>query len=280
MAIKEIKNSDYLILQWWTSSVAHTYLLIKILNKIYFRKKILIEFHEVLDPLENKLLPLRLYAKLMSRLIFKNNYKYVTHSKNDAQLLIKKYNLESEQFQVVDHGSYDNFNQKLSVKKDSSKCNILFFGLLRPYKGVEYLVDAFQKLDHSKFSLTIAGEIWENYDIAKKITSNINFIPKYLSDQEVIEQFNQADVLVLPYTRASQSGVAHIAVSYGLPVIVTPVGGLKESMGKYQGTVFISPKSSKAIVAALNQIFPNRHQRYPNPHPWSKTVEQYQEVLK
>jgi len=275
-AINQIKQNDCIILQWWTSSVAHTYLLIKILNKIFWKKKLIIEFHEVLDPFENSLLPLRIYVKLMSKLIFKNNHAYVTHSESDKKLLISKYSLDKKRFFVVDHGSYDNFYKKLEVKKDLNKCNILFFGLIRPYKGVETLVEAFNKLDKNKFTLTIAGEVWENYKF--DVPSDVRFIPRYLIDDEVVEEFNKADVLVLPYLRASQSGAAHIAISYGLPVIATPVGGLKESLSVYAGTTFV--KDSLEIVKALNSLYLNRHKRFDNPHPWSKTIEQYERVLK
>ena len=279
-SLKELRKGDYIILQWWTSSVAHTYLFLKIWNKLLLRKKMIIEFHEVLDPFENSFLPLRLYVKVMSKLIFNNNYAYVTHSEMDKKVLLKKYNLNKKKFFVVDHGSYDNFLKKVTTKKDQNKCNILFFGLLRPYKGVEYLIEAFKELDKDKFNLTIAGEVWENYPIASHIDSTIRFIPRYLTDEEVIEEFNRADVLVLPYLRASQSGAAHIAISYGLPIIATAVGGLKESLDKYKGTTFVKTKDSKEIVKALNRTYLRREQRFENPHPWSKSVKQYGEVLK
>ena len=59
---------------------------------------------------------------------------------------------------------------------------------------------------------------------------------KYISDEEVPYFFSAANLLALPYTRASQSGVAHIGISYGMPIVASQVGGLAESLGQYEGT--------------------------------------------
>jgi glycosyltransferase involved in cell wall biosynthesis len=279
-ALRKLAGCDYIIIQWWTSSVAHTYFLIKAANAVFFRKKIILEFHESLDPYENENPLLRLYVRLITPLIFRGNYAYVAHSHHDKKILCEKYGLQVSRFHVVSHGSYDNFLMNMEEKKETTKCNILFFGLIRPYKGVEYLIDAYELLDKSKYNLTIAGEIWEGYDLTGKIPQGVRFIPRYLSDEEVAREFNNADVVVLPYTRASQSGVAHIAVSYGLPVIVTPVGGLVESMGQYDGALFVNPQDPVAIAGALNRIYPDRYKRYSNPCPWSRTFGQYEKILK
>ena len=96
-AIRFLKkeNPDIIILQWWTGSVAHTYLLLKILNKLFFKKKIIIEFHEVQDVAEAKIPLVKPYMKLMSKLLFKNLNGYVCHSKSDAKLLKKAYNVKN-----------------------------------------------------------------------------------------------------------------------------------------------------------------------------------------
>ena len=77
---------------------------------------------------------------------------------------------------------------------------------------------------------------------------------EYISDEEVPIIFSASDVLVLPYTRASQSGVAHIGISYGMPIIASKVGGLAESLEKYDGTVFVSPQDVQGLSAALADV--------------------------
>ncbi|MFH1209977.1 MAG: glycosyltransferase [archaeon] len=289
-AIKFIKkeNPNVIILQWWTSSAAHTYWILKLINKFYLKKKIIIEFHETLDPLEENKSILRFYVKFMAKRLFDNKDAYVTHSNNDKNLISKKYNLNKNRVFIVPHGAYDHFFKKINLKKDKKICNLLFFGLIRPYKGVEYLIEAFNKIPKNqidKFRLYICGETWEGCDLNTKIKNSkyknrIKFINKYLSDDETNYYFNLADVVVLPYLRASQSGAAHIAISYGLPVICSKVGGLSESMNKYEGTIFVRSKDTKKITQAILKSYKIKSKIYANPHPWSKTIEAYKEVLK
>jgi len=222
----------------------------------------------------------------MSKLLFKKFDAYVCHSKSDAKLLEKAYNVSP--ISVVPHGSYDSFKKKIKVKKDKNVCNILFFGLIRQYKGLRYLIEAFDKIPENQinnYQLYIVGEAWEDTnpeELVKnsKYKNKINLVNRYVSDDEVNKFFSIADVVVLPYLRASQSGAAHIATGYGIPVIVSSVGGLKESMKDYQGTTFVKPKDSTAIKDNILKIYPNRTKRYPNPHSWEKTTEKFQEVFK
>lgn len=280
------ENPDTIIFQWWSGTVAHTYLLLKIWNKLFLKKKIIMEFHEVLDTAEAKIPVVKTYIKYMSKVLFKNFDAYVCHSKSDAKLLKEKYNLKK--VSVVPHGSYDNFREKIKIKKDPNVCNILFFGLIRPYKGLDYLIEAFNKIPDSKiknYHLYIVGESWEGCNPKElinkgKYKKNITLINRYVSDEEVNKYFSLSDVVVLPYTRASQSGAAHIATSYGLPVIVSNVGGLKESMKDYEGTTFIEPKDSEAIKTALLKIYKKKNKRYKNIHSWDKTIKEFEEVFK
>jgi glycosyltransferase involved in cell wall biosynthesis len=104
--------------------------------------------------------------------------------------------------------------------------------------------------------LLIAGEAWEDqYSISRAEESpdkeKIRLYSKYIGDSEVPYFFSAADALVLPYTRASQSGVAHIGISYGMPIIATEVGGLVESLGKYEGSFFVPPEDEKSLTSAL-----------------------------
>ena len=83
----------------------------------------------------------------------------------------------------------------------------------------------------------------------------------------------------MPYIRASQSGPAHIATDYGLPVITSKVGGLKESMKDYEGTIFVKPKDSEGIKKELLKIYDKRGKRYKNVHSWDKTIKAFEEIL-
>ena len=274
------EKPEYIILQWWTSSIAHTYLLLKFMNKILFKSKLIIEFHETVDPLEDKIFILKLYLKTINRLLFNNLNCYITHSDFDKRFIEEKYKLASDKVFVVPHGSYEHF-VKRRYERRSGKFNILFFGLLRPYKGVEYLIKAFNKISKDKidnFHLTIIGETWEDYNLPKELInksrykSNITFVNRYVTDEEVDSYFSKADVAVFPYVRASQSGAAHVAISYGIPVIVSKVGGLEYSMSNYKGTLFVEPKKVNQISKKIFEARKLRNRRFPNPLPWRKTI--------
>lgn len=265
-AVKLIKNSDACIFEWWTSSVSHMYLVIGILLKIW-KVPIILEFHEVVDTLEESILPIRAYSKVMGKLIRNLASEYVVHSEADRKLVSERYDIDEKRISIIPIGL---FYQYASLDKSESRKFlgivennvILFFGLLRPYKGVTYLIQAFESLPDTlreNTSLVIAGEPWEDKEALElarlsPYSSQIKLYPEYISDEEVPIFFSSADVLVLPYIRASQSGVAHIAISYGMPIVASKVGGLVESLSKYSGSVFVPATDIDALSHALSSL--------------------------
>jgi len=79
-----------------------------------------------------------------------------------------------------------------------------------------------------------------------------------VADSEVPVYFSAADMLVLPYTRASQSGVAHIAMAYGLPIVASRVGGLAEGLESYQGAFFINSENIKELREQIMKVLEKR----------------------
>jgi len=292
-AYRIAEKSNAIILQWWTSSVSHMYLFVESMNKISEKIPVIIEFHEVVDPLENSILPIKVYSRIMGRLVRRFASHYVVHSKADLELISKTYSIPEENITVIPHGIYDHY-PKLK-KGDARKALgiedefvILFFGLLRPYKGVKYLIKAFESLPEEilkRSKLLIVGETWEDREsvtLAKKSkhSERILLVNRYVADDELPLYFSAADVVVLPYTRASQSGVAHIAMTFGLPVVATKVGGLLESLGAYSGTIFVEPCDSDSIKSALIRVFNHREQHSPpDDYRWEKIALKWSDLL-
>ena len=291
-AFKITKKADVIIFQWWTSSVAHMYLVLEVFN--VRRKPIIIEFHEVVDPLESSILPIRIYSKIMGNLIRKLATHYVVHSNSDKELITKSYGIEKDSIVVIPHGIYDQYNKiESSIAKTRAGIKddfiVLFFGLLRPYKGVKYLISAFEHLPRDlieKSRLLIVGETWEDkksVEFAKesRYSNKITVVDRYVSDEDVALYFSTADVLVLPYTRASQSGVAHIGMAFGLPIIASEVGGLKESLGKYEGTVFVQPEIAKDIAKALMSVLDEKREfEVPEELTWKEIAKKWFKLVK
>jgi glycosyltransferase involved in cell wall biosynthesis len=107
----------------------------------------------------------------------------------------------------------------------------LFFGRLLPYKGLDYLLAAFRRLDPGKFSLLIAG-----------------------ADKEFPVVFNQAHVVALPYVAASQSGVAYLAFAFERPVLSTRVGGLPDVVCDGFNGFLVEPRSEEQLAEALEKL--------------------------
>ncbi|MDI6885020.1 MAG: glycosyltransferase [archaeon] len=287
-AFRIVKEADVIVFQWWTSSVAHMYLALELLN--LRRRPIIIEFHEVVDPLESSILPIRIYSKLMGKVIRRLATRYVVHSNSDKELISKNYGIEEEIIEVIPHGIYDHYKKRerdiakaiVGIKEDFV---ILFFGLLRPYKGVKYLIKAFESLPEDvveKSRLLIVGETWEDKETKElarvsKFSNKIKVVDRYVSDDEISLYFSASDVLVVPYTRASQSGVAHIGMTFGMPIIASEVGGLKDSLGKYEGTVFVQPRSTEDITTALMYVFDEQRREFETPEElrWKEIAKKW-----
>lgn len=138
--------------------------------------------------------------------------------------------------------------------------NLLFFGLIREYKGLDILIEAFSKLD-SSYNLIIAGEPYGSFEKYAKLIEqspnreNIYLETEYIPDNKVPLYFSAADLCILPYRSATQSGIGSIATYYEVPVVTTDVGGLKEMFeGKGTGIV-VEQISGKAIKEAILRFF-------------------------
>jgi glycosyltransferase involved in cell wall biosynthesis len=149
----------------------------------------------------------------------------------------------------------DSREARLQLGLDPQKKTLLFFGLIRPYKGLSELIAAFALLDDS-YQLLIAGEVYGDeqvYRLAlqKLPYSNWKFVNRYLPDAEVDTYFAAADLVVLPYLNATQSGIRAMALSQKRAVLCTNVGGLAEGL-QAQGHGFELP--SVAPLAFSNEV--------------------------
>lgn len=291
--LKEV-SPDVVILQWWTSSVAHMHLLISLISALSTKAKAIIEFHEVVDPLEESILPIRIYSRIMGRFLVRRASLYVTHSESDRRLIASKYRIPDERVHVIPHGLYDQYE---AASKDEARKKlgldgdyvILSFGLIRPYKGIPNLIRAFGELPGDiaqRSRLLIAGEIWEDREAVTqaiagcKYNERITLVDDYIPDDAIPLYFNASDIVVLPYLRASQSGVAHIAMAFGKPIVVSKVGGLEESMADYAGTYFVPPGDTTAIKEAILKLYIERPAAYEPPNRgWDVVKEKYGAVI-
>jgi glycosyltransferase involved in cell wall biosynthesis len=137
----------------------------------------------------------------------------------------------------------------------------LFFGYVRHYKGLDVLLDAWPRVRaHRPVELLVAGEFYEDPvpyrdKVAALGSPAVRLLDHYLPDAEVETVFKAADVVVLPYRSATQSGVTHVAYAMGLPVITTDVGGLAETVVPGVTGLVARPEDPEALAEAVLSYF-------------------------
>ena len=171
---------------------------------------------------------------------------------------------------IMNHPLYSHFGEKLPRAEaekmlglEPGKKNILFFGLIRQYKGLDILLEAFKDLDDS-YQLIIAGEPYGSFDPYQELIDKsgckdrIKLFPQYIKDSEVKKYFSAADITVLPYRSATQSGISSVSYHFEVPMIVTSVGGLKETIGD-RGTGLVADEvTPECIKKEIEYYFSDR----------------------
>jgi len=166
------------------------------------------------------------------------------------------------------HPVYDQFGEAISQEAARTKLSIeqngkvlLFFGLVRTYKGLHVLLHALPRVVR-KFPealLLVAGEFYEDVDIYRKqisklgIGNHVRLVDRYIPSGEVRDYFSAADVVVQPYIKATQSGVIQTAFQFAIPVIATDVGGLSEAVG--DAGLIVPADNPGALGSAIERFF-------------------------
>jgi glycosyltransferase involved in cell wall biosynthesis len=284
------EHPDVTVFQWWSATVLHSYLLLAVVTRL-LRGRVVVEFHEVLDTGEARMPFVRIYVRLVLPLLLRLACGLVVHSEFDRAAIRRHYRSGRCPVLLVPHGPYDQYSappEKVHANHDDSSCNFLFFGVIRPFKGLEDLVAAFDAIPETevaRYRLTIVGETWEGWTkpaelIARsRYRDRITFINRYVHDDEVRQIFALADAVVLPYHRSSASGPLQIAMSCGLPVVVTAVGGLPEAVADYGGAILVPPRDPAALGRALVQVADLKGHRFSDHHSWAIAVDRYDRLF-
>jgi glycosyltransferase involved in cell wall biosynthesis len=276
----------YVVFQWWTGAVLHTYLALAILARL-LRAHVVIEFHEAQDVGEAERRWVRAYVHRIAPFLFWCASRFVVHSAYDRSLISEQFGIETSDVTVIQHAAYSHYRGG-AARTRRAECNLLNFGVIRSFKGVEDLVRAFDGMPPavaSNFHLTVVGETWEGWTLpgelirASRYRDRITFVNRYVSDDEVDAAFAAADIVVLPYRRSSQSGPLHVAMDYGLPVVVTAVGGLVEAVAGYEGAVLVEPGDPGALADAIGRAQRLVGKRFRLARDWSATARQFRALL-
>ena len=163
------------------------------------------------------------------------------------------------------HPMFEHFGARLNRNEACAKLGLdaeynylLFFGLIRDYKGLDMLLEAFEKVEDKSLRLLVAGEFYndkEQYRVAlERVGDRVVLHDRFIPDAEVASYFSVADALVLPYRTATQSGVTQIAYNFSVPMVVTRVGGLPEIVPDGKVGLVCEP-NAESIREAIQQLY-------------------------
>lgn len=162
--------------------------------------------------------------------------------------------------------------------------SLLAFGAVRPYKGIDVALDALDGLPSGvRVHLTVAGRMWQGAGELRErarrlgIDDRVEFVDRYVPDDEAAMRFAACDAVILPYRSASQSGVVQLAFAHGRPVIATRVGGLPQSVRHGIDGLLCAPEDPRALADAILAML-EQHERLTagvSPAPESSSQERY-----
>lgn len=253
-------NADAIIMEWWHPYFAPCYF---VLTKLLKKCRKLFICHNVFP---HERFPM---DRWLTKVTLKQGDKFVVQSRTDADDLIQI--IPRADYIVTPHPTYNAFRMKGISREEARKLidldletpMLLFFGFVREYKGLRYLLKALPiaKEAFPMIKLWIVGDFGTDRDEYIKIIEeneideSIVIIDGYVPDQEVEQYFAATDLVVLPYTSATQSGIAQIAYGFEKPVIATNVGGLPDVIEDGKTGYIVEKENELELAEAINKFF-------------------------
>lgn len=188
----------------------------------------------------------------------KHSRHVIVHGNRLKDDLCRTFRRDPDEVSVIPHGNYSLYLHWDRPGIGEETNNILFFGSIWRYKGLEYLIRAEPYLAEAldRFRITIAG-VGEDLAPYRRLMVrewNYEILNTFIPDEKVAELFRKASVVVLPYIEASQSGVAPLALSFGKPVVVTNVGSIPELIENGKTGFVVEPADSAGLARAILAI--------------------------
>ncbi len=197
-----------------------------------------------------------------ARNVFESMDAVIVHSETGARRMEQVVGLPKERIRVIPHGSFDYLTEMPNEKPLPAELEgaegpvILFFGLMRPYKGIDLLLEAFAEVDGAE--LWIVGN--PRMDIeplrarAKGLPGKVRWLPRFIHDDEIPAIMRRADLLVLPYRDGEQSGVLYTGLAFEKPMVISNVGGLGDVAREHDAAKLVEPGDVAALAGALTEL--------------------------
>ena len=184
-------------------------------------------------------------------------------SEHAASRLRNETSLEPGRIHVIPHGALDYLTRLPDERPLPPELEgaegpvILCFGVIRPYKGVDVLLEAFAELEGAELWIVgrpLSLDVAELERLAPAAPGRVRFVPRYVPDAEVPAIMRRADLVVLPYRDVDQSGVLYTALAFGKPIVASAVGGFPEVIQGHGAGRLVPSGDPAALAACLREL--------------------------
>ena len=203
------------------------------------------------------------------KLLYRMQNEILVHTSFIKDQIVNHFKIWPGKIHVAHHGVYkrdknidltqQDSRKELNLRQNSTV--ILFFGIIQAYKGFDTLTRSIDLLgENSNLEILVAGRVSKEYKkefeslVSKTGNKNYTYLLKYVSEEEVEQCFTAADVTVLPYKEASQSGVLFMSYTYGVPVIAPDLGGFSEDILPTKTGYLFEPNNPASLAATILQF--------------------------
>jgi glycosyltransferase involved in cell wall biosynthesis len=205
------------------------------------------------------------------RRLYRRMDAIVVHTAHGRERLVSELGVDPARVHVIPHGAFVHLTRlegelPRELPEPGERPVALFFGLLRPYKGIDVLLEAWRGIDGCELWIVGAPRMPIEH-LRAAAPPGVRWLPRFVSDTETAALFRRADVVVLPYREAEASGVLATALAFEKPVVASAVGGLEE----IEGARLVAPGDPAALRAALRFALESRPAPTdPSPYGWDE----------
>jgi glycosyltransferase involved in cell wall biosynthesis len=213
----------------------------------------------------------------------------------DATIVHTRYGAEllggGERVHVIPHGAFEHLTRQRHEQPLRAELAavdrpvVLYFGVIRPYKGADVLVEAFQQVEDAE--LWVVGRPLEvSMEHLRRLAppGRVRFVDRYVSDAELPAFFRRADLLVLPHRSVDVSGVLFAGLAFGKAMVLSGVGGFREIAKEHGVGVLVPPEDPDELAAAIRRLLTDDAERRQleeralaaaaGPFSWDRIAEQ------
>lgn len=196
----------------------------------------------------------------------------VVHSEHGKGVLIDALEVDAAKVHVIPHGVFEHLTKVANAKPlpaefaSTDKPVILQFGLMRPYKGIDLMLEGFAAADPDA-ELWLVGAARMDTEPLKAlardlgIADRVRWLERFVGDDELGAFFERADVVALPYRQIDQSGVLFTALAFGKPLLLTRVGGFSEIADQHGAALAVEPDDLTAIARGVTELLTDTAKR-------------------